>query len=100
MKTGGLPDGLEDAKGFLQYRGLLYIPEIICSKVISCHHNDHLAGHFGIDKTKELVGQKYYWPNLKKDVKTYVRGCDVCLTSKAICHKPYRDLQSLPIPTH
>ena len=30
-----------------------------------------------------------------KDVKTYVRRCDACLASKAICYKPYGDLQSL-----
>ena len=68
--------------------------------MISCHHNDPLAGHFGIDKTRELVGRKYYWPSLRRDVESYVRGCDVCLASKAVRHKPYGDLQSLPIPTH
>ena len=84
----------------LQYRGLPYVLEIIYSKVISRHHNDFLARHFGIDKTRELVGRKYYWPSLKKDVENYVRGCDVCLASKAVRHKLYRDLQSLPVPTH
>ena len=29
-----------------------------------------------------------------------MKGCDVCLASKAVRHKPYGDLQSLPIPTH
>ena len=84
----------------LQYQGLPYIPEIIRSKVISCHYDDPLAKHFGIDKTRELVSRKYYWPSLKKDVENYVRGCDVCLTSKAVRHKPYGDLQSLPVLTH
>ena len=84
----------------LQYQGLSYVPEIIRSGVISCHHNDPLAGHFGIDKSKELVSPKYYWPSLKKNVENYVRGCDVCLTLKAIRHKPYENLQSLFIPTH
>ena len=68
--------------------------------MISHHHNNPLAGHFGIDKTRELVGRKYYWPSLRRDVESYVRGCDVCLASKAVRHKPYGDLQSLPIPTH
>ena len=76
------------------------MPEIICSKVISCHHDDPLAKHFGIDKNQELIGWKYYWPSLKRDVKTYVRGCDICLTSKAVHHKPYGDLKSLPVPIH
>ena len=68
--------------------------------MISCHHDDPLAEHFDIDKTRELVGWKYYWPSLRRDVKSYVRRCDVCLTSKAVKHKPYGDLQSLPIPTY
>ena len=69
-------------------------------ELISRHHDDPLAGHFGIEKTRELLAQKYYWPTLCHDVEAYVKGCDVCLASKAICHKPYDDLQSLPIPTH
>ena len=40
------------------------------------------------------------WPSLRREVKNYVRGYDVCLTSKAVHHKPYEDLQFLPIPTH
>ena len=84
----------------LQYQGLPLIPEIIRSKVISHHHHDPLAGNFHIDKTRELVGRKYYWPSLRKDVETYVRGCDICLTSNTIRYKAYGDLQSLPISTH
>ena len=94
-----LPEGWEDVEGVLQFQGLLYILKIIRSEVVSRHHNDPLAEHFGIDKTRELVGRKYYWLSLRRDVKSYVRGCDVCLTSKAIRHKPYGDLQSLPVPT-
>ena len=98
--SADLPEGWEDVEGVLQYQGLPYVLEIIRSEVISRHHDDPLAGHFGIDKTRELVGRKYYWPSLRRDVESYVRGCDVCLTSKAVRHKPYGDLQSLPVPTH
>ena len=98
--TADLPKNWKVVEGVLHYQGLLYIPIITHSKVISCHYNDFLAGHFDIDKTKELVGRKYYWPSLKRDVESYVWRCDVCLTSKAVCHKPYGDLHSLPILTH
>ncbi len=37
---------------------------------------------------------------LRQDVKANVKGCDVCLALKAVCHKPYGDLQLLLIPTH
>ena len=84
----------------LQYRGLPYVLEIICSEVISHHHNNPLIGHFGNDKIRELVGRKYYWPSLRRDVESYVQGCDISLALKAVRHKPYYDLQSLLIPTH
>ena len=67
---------------------------------MSWHHDDLLAGHFGIDKTRKFIGRKYHWPSLKKDVYTYIQGCDVCLSSKAVKHKFYDDLQSLSVPTH
>ena len=41
-----------------------------------------------------------YWPTLRRDVEDYIRGCDVCLALKTVRHKPYRDLQSLSVPTH
>ena len=68
LRAEGLPEGWREVEGVFQYQGLPYVPKIIRSKVISRHHNDHLTGHFGIDKIRELVGQKYYWPSLKKDV--------------------------------
>ena len=98
--SASLPKSKKEVEGVVQYRRLPYVPEIIRYKVISRYHNDPLVRHFDIDKTRELVGQKYYWPSLRKDVKSYVRGCDVCLASKAVRHKPYGNLQSLPIPTH
>ena len=95
-----LPDGWEDIDGVLHHQGLPFVPEAIRTEIISRHHDDPLAGHFGIDKTKDLVGRKYYWPGLRRDIEAYVKGCDVCLGSKAVRHKPYGDLQSLPVPTY
>ena len=60
LRAAGLPEDWEDVKGVLQYRELLYVPKIIRSKVIIRHYNDLLVGHFGINKTRELVGRKYY----------------------------------------
>ena len=59
-----------------------------------------MAGHFGIQKTRKLITQKYYWPTLRHSVEAYVKGYDVCLAFKAVCYKPYSDLQSLPVRTH
>ena len=93
-------DGYQDIDGVLHHQGLPFIPEAIRMELISRHHNDPLAGHFGIEKTRELLIWKYYQPTLKPNVEAYVKGCDVCFALKAIRHKPYSNLQSLPLPTH
>ena len=92
--------GWDDIDGVLHHQGLPYVPEIIRTELISRHHDDPLASHFGIKKIHELVAQKYYWPTFHRDVEDYVKGCNVCLASKAVQHKPYDDLQFFPIPTH
>ena len=90
----------EVINGVLQYQKLLYVPEISCSELISCQYDDFLAGYFSINKTRELIGWKYHWPSLKKNIETYIRGYDDCFTLKTVRHKLYGDLQSLHVSTH
>lgn len=56
--------------------------------------------YLGFDKLWKLIACKYYWPSFWKNVKTYVKGCNVYLTPKAVRHKPYDDRESLPILNH
>ena len=100
IRAKGLKDAYEEVDGVLHHQGLPFVLEAIWIKLISQHHNDLLEVHFGIDKTRELIGRKYYWPSFRKDIKAYIKSCDVCLRSKAVRHKPYSDLQSLPVLTH
>ena len=93
-------ESFKEVDGVLHYQGLLFEPEAIPIELISCHHNNLLVGHFGIKKTRELLARKYHWPTLRHEVKPYGKGCDVCLASKAVRHKPYYDFQSLQVPTH
>ena len=58
--AGGLLEGWKEVEGVLQYQELPYVPEIIRSEVISCYHDNPLTWPFGNNKTRELVGQKYY----------------------------------------
>ncbi len=84
----------------LHYQDLPYVPKVICLELISRHHDNLLVSDFGIEKTCELIARKYYWLTLQQDDEAYVKDCNVCLALKAVRHKSYGDLQSLPIPTH
>ena len=39
----------------LYHQGLPFMLEATCTKFISWHYNNSLAGHFEIDKTQELM---------------------------------------------
>ncbi len=93
-------EGWEDIEQVLHYHGLLYVPKVIRSELISRYHDDSLAGHHSIEKTCKLLVRKYFWQTLQRDVEDYEKRCNVCLAWKTVCHKPYRDLQSLPLSTH
>ena len=84
----------------LYHQELPFVPEIIWIELISQYYDNPLAEYFSIDKTRELIGQKYYWPSLKKDVNAHVKGCNVCLALKTVRDKPYEYLQALPVPIH
>ena len=41
-------------------------------------HSKETAGHLGIDKTLEKVKSRFFWINLSRDVKKFVRECHGC----------------------
>ena len=82
------------------YRGsLLYVPDGVARlQVLETCHDSPLAGHFGISKTMQLITRTYWWPQIRKDVRNFIRSCDICFRSKIPLHLPYGKLQPLPIP--
>ena len=85
--------------GLLYYQGLLYVPEGPCRlRVLQSRHDFPSAGHFGYNKTMELISRDFWWPQMWKTVKDYVTTCDICSRSKIPRHRPYGLLQPLPIP--
>ncbi len=55
--------------------------------VISAFHDPPYCGHPGIGhpgitNTNALLKESYWWPNMKKDVKEYVKGCATCQANK------------------
>lgn len=60
-------------------------------------HNGSLSGHFGVNKTMELVQRFYYWPKMSRDVTRYVEQCVVCMKEKGGASNVSM-YQPLPIP--
>jgi len=41
-------------------------------------HEGGMAGHFGIEKTLQLIGEYFYWPKIARDVEFLVKRCVTC----------------------
>ena len=98
--TEKLQKSCTDMNRVLHHQELPFVSKIILTELISRHHNNPLARYFGINKINELIGWKYYWLSLRKNVEAYVKGCNVYLVLKAVKNKSYGDLQALPVPTY
>jgi hypothetical protein len=46
-------------------------------------HSNGLGGYFGMDKTFEIVREKFFWLNMRRDVNRFVSACRVCQTTKS-----------------
>ena len=62
-----------DESGYLHYEGRLYVPDAkdLRLRILKDKHNHLLAGHFGINKTTELVRREYTWPGVRKFVNDF-----------------------------
>ena len=50
--------------------------------VLNFAHDIKASGHLGIRKTLGRIRQRFYWPGLQNDVRTYVSGCETCAKRK------------------
>jgi hypothetical protein len=83
----------------LYFEERLYIPKGPTRlRVLQSRHDFPAAGHFGYNKTLELISRDFWWPQMWKDVKEFVLSCDICSRSKNPRHRPYGLLQPLPVP--
>uniref|UniRef100_A0A8C5M9T8 Gypsy retrotransposon integrase-like protein 1 n=1 Tax=Leptobrachium leishanense TaxID=445787 RepID=A0A8C5M9T8_9ANUR len=76
----------------------LFVPSVEVPTALQLFHESKFAGHFGVNKTLDLIKRHLWWPTLTKDVKDYVTTCFVCTRSKSSRLCPAGLLQPLPIP--
>jgi len=62
------------------------------------HHDDPLAGHFGVHRTLELLSRNYWFPSMAAYVRDYVGTCDLCMRGKPSRHRKHGELMPLPVP--
>ncbi|XP_069032460.1 uncharacterized protein [Embiotoca jacksoni] len=63
----------------------LFIPASLRLPVISWAHSNQLSCHPGVYRTLLFAKQRFWWPAMAKDVKTYVLACRTCAQCETSC---------------
>ena len=63
------------------YTDQLIVPRACRDEIMSLAHSIPLAGHLGIDKTRNRILAHYFWPNIYSNVSTFCSTCPDCQKS-------------------
>jgi transposase InsO family protein len=78
---------------------LCYIPTSLIPNVLLAYHNSTFNGaHFGIKRTFYKIRDRFYWPNMYKDIERHVGYCINCRKTKPSRRKPDGHLKSIEPP--
>ncbi|POS82770.1 hypothetical protein EPUL_005785, partial [Erysiphe pulchra] len=77
VDAGLLKRVVENAEGN-QKKLQLLVPKRRIPEVLRQLHDGVTGGHLGVHKTLEKARERFYWPNLKEDIKDWCRNCVVC----------------------
>ena len=88
-------------KKLLYFFHVIYVFKKIAlkTKLLRLHHDNFLANHFKFKKIRVLMQRKFYWFKMTKDIKEYIKNCDICQRTKASHHRFYDEFLSLLIST-
>ncbi|XP_030262315.1 uncharacterized protein LOC115574830 isoform X1 [Sparus aurata] len=56
----------------------LLVPQPHRPTVLQLAHTHLMGAHLGVEKTKERVLQRFFWPGVHKEVENYCRSCPEC----------------------
>ena len=82
-----LVDGLlyrrwEEESAACPIRKQLILPQSFVPEVLRTLHSGVGGSHLGIRKTVQKIRQRFYWPQLRRDVEDWCHRCEVCARSK------------------
>lgn len=53
------------------------------AQILNENHSSSVAGHSGFQRTYKRIKENYKWPNMKLDIKKYIKQCESCQKNKS-----------------
>ena len=78
---------------------LPYVPVSLIPRVLLTYHNSTCNGaHFGIKRTFYKIRDRFFWPNMYKDIAQHILSCINCRQNKPSRRKPDGHLHTIDPP--
>ena len=61
-------------------------PEAFAKDILEMYHDSATARHPGIHRTYQQIIRDYWWPDMLKYTRQYIRGCGTCQQNKSNTH--------------
>jgi Integrase zinc binding domain/Integrase core domain len=75
-------------------REQIVLPSSRVRAVLREAHDGTSGAHLGVTKTLYKVRERFYWPNMQRDVQQWINSCDVCARAKGPYAKTRGPLQT------
>ena len=73
----------------------LLVPKPHCHTVMQLAHTHILGAHLGVEKTKERILQRFFWPGIQREVEHFCCSCPEC---QVTARKPRYKSPLIPLP--
>ena len=93
-------EGLHLQHGAYWKGNAIAVPDVASAKaaILKELHGSNYAGHVGIHRTVYNVKRIYWWPEMAKDIREFVKACDACQHNKGLQRAGAGKLMPLPVP--
>ena len=73
----------------------LLVPNCLRETVFLTAHDSVISGHTGVARVTKRVLSQFFWPVVRRDVRTYRRNCDACQRTLDKCCIPSAPLHQM-----
>ena len=74
----------------------LVVPKSCHQELLIMAHSIPMAGHLGVEKTRERLLAHFFWPGIYKDVQSFCESCPDCQKATGRMSNPPAKLQPIP----
>ena len=75
----------------------MVLPSRLRQGIMLEYHDGALGGHLSTRKSIKRIRDKYYWPDMEKEIKEWCENCKICQTRKDTGRQPKVPLKPLPV---